>query len=371
MASLQVRKYFATASRTLLNVDFVTTRLMSACSSEISTKYLRYQEYGEPVKVLSINTEKLAKPNDNQVTVKWILSPVNPADINTIQGKYASKPPLPAIPGNEGVGEILQVGAGVKNLQLGDKVVPNSGHIGTWRTHAVYDAQELLKIPKELGNLEASMLNVNPCTAYRMLKDFECLKPGDSVLQNGGNSAVGQNVIQLCKVWGFKCVSVVRDRPTISKLKDELINLGATEVLTEEEIRTTSIFKNKLPRPKLALNCIGGKSALELLRHLDKNGTIVTYGGMSREPVTVPTSALIFKNITVKGFWATAWTNSNTDSKERREMYDELAQLLISKNLKPPAAKIVPFNKYQEAVMNTLSIVGKTGLKYILDMTKE
>lgn len=63
------------------------------------------------------------------------------------------------------------------------------------------------------------MLNVNPCTAYRMLKDFVPLKPGDTVIQNGGNSAVGQMVIQLCKLWNYKSVNVVRDRPNIQELK--------------------------------------------------------------------------------------------------------------------------------------------------------
>lgn len=60
---------------------------------------------------------------------------------------------------------------------------------------------------------------MNPCTAYRMLKDFVCLKPGDTVIQNGGNSAVGQLVIQLCKEWNYKSVNVVRDRPNIQELK--------------------------------------------------------------------------------------------------------------------------------------------------------
>lgn len=75
------------------------------------------------------------------------------------------------------------------------------------------------QIPSDVGLVEASMLNVNPCTAYRMLKDFVPLKPGDTVIQNGGNSAVGQMVIQLCKVWNYKSVSVVRDRPNIQELK--------------------------------------------------------------------------------------------------------------------------------------------------------
>jgi trans-2-enoyl-CoA reductase len=60
--------------------------------------------------------------------------------------------------------------------------------------------------------------------------------------------------------------------------------------------RTTTIFKDgTCPAPKLGLNCVGGKSASELIRKLGQKGVMVTYGGMSREPVTVPTSLLIFK----------------------------------------------------------------------------
>lgn len=81
-----------------------------------------------------------------KVSVKWLLAPVNPADINTIQGKYPSKPPLPAIPGNEGVGEIIAIGSNVKYLNIGDRVIPNGTHLGTWRTHANYTVEELLKV---------------------------------------------------------------------------------------------------------------------------------------------------------------------------------------------------------------------------------
>lgn len=77
-----------------------------------------------------------------------------------------------------------------------------------------------------------------------------------------------------------------------------MATLGADQVLTEEEIRNTQLFKSKkLLAPKLALNCIGGQSAHEIMRHLAHGGTMVTYGGMSREPLTVPISALIFKVI--------------------------------------------------------------------------
>lgn len=80
-------------------------------------------------------------------------------------------------------------------------------------------------MPSDIDLVAASMMNVNPCTAYRMLKDFIPLKPGDTVIQNGGNSAVGQLVIQLCKVWNYKSVSVVRDRPNIQELKVHIITI--------------------------------------------------------------------------------------------------------------------------------------------------
>lgn len=68
--------------------------------------------------------------------------------------------------------------------------------------------------------------------------------------------------------------------------------------MTLEELRQSQLFKSgEMKKPRLALNCVGGKSALEIMRHLQNEGTVVTYGGMSREPVTVPTSALIFKDI--------------------------------------------------------------------------
>lgn len=81
-----------------------------------------------------------------KVSVKWLLAPVNPADINTIQGKYPSRPPLPAIPGNEGVGEIVAVGSNVSTLRVGDKVVPNGPNFGTWRTLANYNFKDVMKV---------------------------------------------------------------------------------------------------------------------------------------------------------------------------------------------------------------------------------
>ena len=88
-------------------------------------------------------------------------------------------------------------------------------------------------IPLEM----AATLRVNPGTAYQMLKSFVNLNSNDVIIQNGANSAAGQFVIQLAKTMGLVSVNIVRDREDIGKLKDELIELGANYVWTEEELR--------------------------------------------------------------------------------------------------------------------------------------
>ncbi|XP_073848671.1 enoyl-[acyl-carrier-protein] reductase, mitochondrial [Musca autumnalis] len=340
------------------------SRYMSVCA-----KSLKFSEYGEPSDVLHLVEEKLESPKNKQVLVKILAAPINPADINTIQGKYPVKPKFPAIGGNECVAEVLEVGDSVQKLQKGQHVVPFVTGIGTWSTHAVYSEDQLMPVSNQIGLAEAATITVNPCTAYRMLKDFVKLSPGDCVIQNGANSGVGQAVHQLCKSWNLKSVGIVRDRPDINGLKEHLRNLGATEVLTEEELRTTTLFKSgDLPKPRLALNCVGGKSSTEIGRHLADKGVHVTYGGMSREPVVAATAAMIFKDISFHGFWMTRWTKENALSDERMQMFSELCELMLQKKFVAPVHEFVPLDKFKEATAAALNFKGFTGKKYILDM---
>ncbi|KAG8225587.1 hypothetical protein J437_LFUL002106 [Ladona fulva] len=331
---------------------------------------LVYAEYGDPSKVVSVEEEEMPSPKMGEVLVRMLAAPVNPADINTIQGVYPVKPNLPAVGGNEGVAEVQEVGDGVSYLKKGDWVIPRNTGWGTWRTHAVSKERNFIKIPNTIGVADAATLSVNPCTAYRMLKDFVPLKPGETVIQNGANSASGQCVIQLCKSWGIQSVNIVRDRPEIDQLRGYLQSIGATHVLTESEARTTDMFKSgKVPKPKLAFNCVGGKSSLELLRHLDFQGWMITYGGMSREPVTVPTSTFIFKDICLRGFWMTRWCSLNAASKKREDMILELAEMVTRGHLRAPAHVLMPFNKYKETLEKSFSVKGFSGKKYIIDFT--
>ncbi|XP_005395041.1 PREDICTED: trans-2-enoyl-CoA reductase, mitochondrial isoform X2 [Chinchilla lanigera] len=280
-----------------------------------------------------------------------LAAPINPSDINMIQGNYGLLPKLPAVGGNEGVGQVVAVGSSVTGLKPGDWVIPANAGLGTWRTEAVFSEEALIEIPSDIPLQSAATLGVNPCTAYRMLVDFEQLQPGDSVIQNASNSGVGQAVIQIAAALGLRTINVVRDRPDIQKLANRLKDLGAKHVITEEELRkpeTKNLFKD-MPQPRLALNCVGGKSSTELLRHLAPGGTMVTYGGMAKQPVTASVSLLIFKDLRLRGFWLSQWKKKHGPG-EFKSLILTLCALIRQGQLTAPACTEVPLQDYQRAL---------------------
>lgn len=327
-------------------------------------------DYGDPLKVVNMVDESIPEPSHKEVLVEMLMAPVNPVDINIIQGSYGNlKLPLPIVPGYEGIGRIVKVGLGVENLQIGDHVIPVT-FIGVWRKYLVAPEEVLFKVPNELGLPEAAALSVNPPTVYRMLKDFVNLKPGDTVIQNAANSSCGVLAIQVCKIWNLITINVVRDRPQINDLKSYLKQMGADYVFTEEEIEKTNIFKTgEVSRPLLALNCVGGKSASSIMRHLDMGGFMVTYGGMSLQPITVSTSTLVFRDITLAGFAIGPWMFNEDNSKERAKMLNEIIGWYISKKLKVPPYVLVKLERYQDCLANTISKTGMIGKKYVLDFS--
>ena len=140
---------------------------------------------------------------------------------------------------------------------------------------------------------------LNPMTAWRLLNDFEYLREGDTVIQNAGNSAVGLAVIQFAKRMGVTCVSLVRSEDR----RKDLENFGGEEVwLDDEDVpqRVRDFTNNK--SCVMALNSVGGRSAIRLAKCVNKGGVHVTFGAMDSASVRFPTRNLIFDDVRFVGF---------------------------------------------------------------------
>jgi mitochondrial enoyl-[acyl-carrier protein] reductase / trans-2-enoyl-CoA reductase len=273
-----------------------------------TSKAAVYETHGNPVDVLRVAEFPLPAPQPNEVVVKMKAAPINPADLNSIEGKYPIKQPLPATPGMEGAGLVIEIGSAVRDLTAGTQVIlPHS--FGTWREVAVIAADRLVVVPKEIDPIQAAMLKVNPITAWRMLHDFVALKPGDWLIQNAANSGAGQCAIQIARELGYKTVNVVR-RP---ELVEELRSLGGDVVLVDGENLRYEVAAATGEAPiRLALNAVGGENALRAAKCLASDGTMVTYGAMSLQPLCVPNGMFIFKNLRFTGFWVNKWYDAAT-----------------------------------------------------------
>ena len=320
-----------------------------------------YHEYGNPVETVRVEERDLPELQAGEVRIEVKAAPINPADLNTIEGKYPVRPALPAVPGIEGVGVVAEIGQGVSQLKTGSVVLLPHG-LGTWREAVVVPEKDLIEIPADAPLEQAAMLKINPPTAWRMLHDFVTLKPGDWMIQNAANSGVGRATIQISQALGIRTVSVVR-RP---ELVDELVAEGADAVLLEgDDLKERVKAATGGAKILLAFNSVGGESALNLANTLANGGTIVTFGAMSKQPLRIPNGLLIFKDLRWRGFWLTRWYQ-NAGREERDAMFASLVPLLLNGKLKSKIEKTYPLTQAKEAIARALE--GKRDGKILFRM---
>ncbi len=267
-----------------------------------------YDTHGNPPDVLRVVEQPWPTPAADEVVVQMRAAPLNPADINSIEGKYPVRPALPATPGMEGAGVVIELGRAAAGVALGDQVIlPHN--FGTWREACAVKAAQIVVAPEEIEAAQAAMLKVNPITAWRMLHDFVSLQRGDWFIQNAANSAAGRAAIQIGRELGLRSVNVVRRPELIGELRAD----GADVVLLDDDSLRAGVQEMTEGAPvRLALNAVGGESALRLAKTLAPEATMVTYGAMSLDPVTIPNGMLIFKNLKFTGFWVNKWYDHAT-----------------------------------------------------------
>src|SRR5256714_3517900 len=325
-------------------------------------KAVVYDLHGNPAEVLQIKTERWPEPAADEAIVEMRAAPINPADINAIEGKYPARREVPAVPGFEGAGIVSEVGTNVKTIAKGALVIlPHN--IGTWREALAVKASELVAVPPEIEPVHAAMLKINPMTAWRLLHDYVDLARGDWLIQNAANSAVGRAVIEIARELGFKTVNVVRR----AELIDELRALGGGIVLMDgEKLRDEVKAATGGVSIRLGLNSVGGDSALHLANCLAFSGTLVSFGAMSLQPLKIPTGLFIFKDLRFRGIWINNWYDNATMA-ERMAAFNALFEMAKRGLLKTKVEKAYSIDDAKSAVAHAMQ--NKRSGKIIFEFT--
>jgi NADPH:quinone reductase-like Zn-dependent oxidoreductase len=312
--------------------------------------------YGNPVEALKyVDIPAPEAPGPNQVLIGVEVSPINPSDLLLANGIYALRPALPTVIGNEAVGRVLDVGPGVQNVKLGDRVLAPLSSF-TWRERMVISADGLFSLPPHADPRQLAMLTINPPTAALLLSEYVNLKPGEWVVQNAANSGVGRWVIAFAKKRGLKTVNIVR-RP---ELVPELEAIGADVVLVDspdvsEEIKT-AIGQSEL---RLALDGVSGPATGVLAATLSPRGTLVSFAAMSSNPMAISPLDVIFKPVTIRGFFMA----HPEFAAKLAPAAAQAAEMIASGRIHIPVAASYPLSAIKEAVAHA-----QRGGKILLDV---
>ncbi len=294
-------------------------------------KYVQLERFGVPSEVCRcLDGPEPAAPGPGEVTLQMQACPINPAELLIIEGAYASRPELPARLGIEGVGRVLETGAGVETLTVGDRVMSLGRQ--NWAERVCLPAEHVIKLEVAVDPLQLSMLKVNPATALLMLRRYVTLQPGDWVIQNAANSAVGQVLIQLARAQGLHTANVVRRE----SLAEPLGAIGADVVVVDGERLAERVHEATGGVDiELGIDAVAGGATQRLAECLSEGATVVSYGLLSGEPCRVTPEQTIFGGITLTGFWL-AKVMREMPRGELESMYAELAAAMAAGRVRIP-----------------------------------
>jgi len=308
-------------------------------------KQVVLERYGAPADaVRCVEAPDPGAPAPGEVVFDVLAFPINPADLSMCRGTYRLRPPLPAGIGAECVGRVTAVGDGVALVKEGDLVINLQRENWTQRRRVAAD--DVIPVPPGLDRLQAAMLRINPPTARLLLTDLVELRPGDWIIQNVANSAVGRFVIRLGRARGVRTVNVVRREA----LAAELAPLGADVCVVDgpdlaERVKAATGGASI----RLGLDAVSGQATARISTCVGERGVVWNYGSMSGEDPVMPRSKLIGEGQSLVGF-ILGRALAQRSRAQVRAIYAELAEQVRAGLLTAPVEQIYPIEEIRAAV---------------------
>lgn len=273
-------------------------------------KYIKLSSYNSNIirALIGLKAEEKAPgtPGENEILVKMYAASCNPSDIAFIQGSYNIVKSLPAVPGFEGTGLVVEAGKNAIHL-IGKKVsafVQNDSD-GTWAEYFIVNVEDLILLKDEMDIEQAACFTVNPFTAYGLV-DIALQRESKTIIQNAAGGQVAEFVRKISEEHNIEVINIVRKKETANQLKVQ----GVKYVLNEND----DDFENQLNSLALSLeanvafDAVGGKLGGTIFNALIPDSEMVIYGGLSGKPLEyIDIMGPIFQNKVISGFNLIDW----------------------------------------------------------------
>ncbi|PWT72219.1 MAG: NADPH:quinone oxidoreductase [Proteobacteria bacterium] len=307
------------------------------------------KELGPPDKLVVEELPSL-KAGKGQVVVSVKAAGVNFPDTLIIQGKYQFKPEPPFSPGGEVAGVIKEIGDGVVNVKLGDRVIASS----TWGGFAqemVVDAERLIPMPDAMEFVAASAFVLTYGTSYHALVDRGRLAPGETLLVLGASGGVGLSAIQLGKALGARVIAAASSDEKLKVCKengaDELINYASEDLRARVKALADGRGVDVVYDP------VGGVYSELALRDMAWNGRFLVVGFAAGEIPKIPLNLALLKGCSIVGVFWGAFTRNEPEHNRRNNA--ELMRLYLTGKVKPHIHATYPLERAAEALNEVLN----------------
>jgi NADPH2:quinone reductase len=298
-------------------------------------------------------------PGPGEVQVRIEARGVQYVDVLMLAGKYQFRPEPPFVPGNEGAGEVVGVGAGVTQYKLGDRIMSRH-RLGAFAQLGNSRAEDCDAVPRGMSLEAAAVFRGAYHTAYHALVQRGRLKAGDWVLVNGAAGGIGIAAIQVAKLFGATVIATASTDEKRAACREE----GADYAIDyraglRDKVKELTGARDGVD---IVYDPIGAEVFDESLRCLAWGGRILVLGFLGGGPSTPRTNYLLIKGLEVIGVRLGGVTEHQPEI--GRENMRILVKLAGEGKLRPRISHRFPLERAADAIQAVIDrkVIGKAVL---------
>jgi len=318
-------------------------------------KALQCVEWGSPDKLVLADLP-LPEPEPAEVRIRIAAAGVNFPDALIVQKKYQLQPKLPFVHGTEVAGPVDAVGADVRDLKVGDRVIAFVG-IGGFAEYVCTPAAQAVPIPNGVSDDTAAAFTLTYATSHHALFDRGQLTEGETLLVLGAGGGVGLAAVELGKIAGARVIAAASSADKLAAAKehgaDELINYTETDLRDAIKTLTNGAGANVIYDP------VGGSITEAALRSLAWRGRLLIIGFAQGDIPQLPANLLLLKGAAAVGvFWGDF---AKREPKANFVMLGQLFGWLATGKLKPHVSHVYSLAEGPRALKALLAreVIGK------------
>ncbi|MGD9806727.1 MAG: NADPH:quinone oxidoreductase family protein [Hyphomicrobiaceae bacterium] len=297
------------------------------------------EAYGGPDSLV-VKSVPSPMPGEGEVKIRLRARGVSFTDVLRIAGQYHVKTQPPFIPGGEASGEIVELGTGVTDLKVGDRVLCGGG----FAEETVQPASSVVKLPASVGFEAAAAFRSNYTTAYYAMQRGR-LQPGETLLVHGAAGGVGLATVDVGKLMGARVIATARSLERLEICKQ----LGADHVIDYSAGFREQVLELTGGRgADVIFDPVGGDIFDESMRCIAPFGRILIVGFTGGRPALAKTNHLLVKDAEVIGF--TIGALNRLDPERARRNLDSLVGWLGARRIAPYHSHALPLAQASDAL---------------------